>query len=291
MGKLSLTLGSSSSQGTADQPTTTILIMSGDLEQNNVWTMTDAGVIAEEQFVCKFCDKPLYSARSLQIHEARHTETLKYLCSFCDKTFPSEALLARHERTHTGENELLCPLCDCASFREKRALLNHITKMHPMHVTNCDLSEAAMAKEEDLEVEEEDSKAFMESIIMKQTEQNSRPVIATIINSSSPVATLTTTTTSSQQQLQQQANNIRNFPVSSSKSENYVSTTTRSEGSKEARFQCGYCDKSFATPSKVNNLKRDTLSIRVLEPELLGVFGWSRNRYFGLAPIPALILT
>jgi hypothetical protein len=34
-------------------------------------------------------------------------------------------------------------------------------------------------------------------------------------------------------------------------SENYVSTTTKSEGSKEARFQCGYCDKSFATPSKV----------------------------------------
>lgn len=45
---------------------------------------------------------------------------------------------------------------------------------------------------------------------------------------------------------------IRNFPVSSStKSDNYVSTTTRAEGSKEARFQCGYCDKSFATPSKV----------------------------------------
>ena len=35
-------------------------------------------------------------------------------------------------------------------------------------------------------------------------------------------------------------------------SENYVSTTTRTDGgNKEARFQCGYCDKSFATPSKV----------------------------------------
>ena len=51
---------------------------------------------------------------------------------------------------------------------------------------------------------------------------------------------------------------IRNLSSSSSSlnisksSENYVSTTTRStEGSKEARFQCGYCDKSFATPSKV----------------------------------------
>ena len=40
--------------------------------------------------------------------------------------------------------------------------------------------------------------------------------------------------------------------VSPKSSENYVSTTTRNpEGSKEARFQCGYCDKSFATPSKV----------------------------------------
>ena len=29
------------------------------------------------------------------------------------------------------------------------------------------------------------------------------------------------------------------------------SRTSRGEGSKEARFQCGYCDKSFATPSKV----------------------------------------
>ena len=46
-----------------------------------------------------------------------------------------------------------------------------------------------------------------------------------------------------------QPTQIRN--LSSTKSDNYVSTTTRSEGSKEARFQCGYCDKSFATPSKV----------------------------------------
>ena len=39
---------------------------------------------------------------------------------------------------------------------------------------------------------------------------------------------------------------------STKSSENYVSTTTRTDGgNKEARFQCGYCDKSFATPSKV----------------------------------------
>lgn len=48
-----------------------------------------------------------------------------------------------------------------------------------------------------------------------------------------------------------QVSQIRNFPIASSKSDNYVSTTTKSEGAKEARFQCGYCDKSFATPSKV----------------------------------------
>ena len=47
-----------------------------------------------------------------------------------------------------------------------------------------------------------------------------------------------------------QPTQIRNLSSSKS-SENYVSTTTRGEGNKEARFQCGYCDKSFATPSKV----------------------------------------
>ncbi len=255
MGKHSPTLESPGARNTS----TTILIMSRGPDQEvddaqHVWTMTEATGLSnseEDQFVCRFCEKPLYSARSLQIHEARHTEQLKYLCSFCDKTFPSEAVLARHERTHTGENELLCPLCDCASFREKRALVNHITKMHPMHVTNCELSEAALvaAKVEELEEEEEDSKAFIDSIIMKQTEQtNSRSVMATIINTSTAASAVLTTSSSSQQQQQQQ---IRNFPVTSCKSENYVSTTTRSEGSKEARFQCGYCDKSFATPSKV----------------------------------------
>jgi len=167
----------------------------------------------EDQFTCRYCEKVLYSARSLQIHEDRHTETLKYRCIYCDKTFPSQSSMTRHERTHTGEKEYPCVVCE-AGFREKKSLVNHITKMHPMHVDNCDLTQSVSV----------DRKAYlanMESIKSSQNKQIQPPP------------------------------QIRNFPIQSSKSENYVSTTTKSEGSKEARFQCGYCDKSFATPSKV----------------------------------------
>merc|ERR1719350_1814927 len=167
----------------------------------------------EDQFTCRYCEKVLYSARSLQIHEDRHTETLKYRCIYCDKTFPSQSSMTRHERTHTGEKEYPCVVCD-AGFRERKSLVNHITKMHPMHVDNCDLTQSVPV----------DRKAYlanMESIKSSQNKQINPPP------------------------------QIRSFPIPSSKSENYVSTTTKSEGSKEARFQCGYCDKSFATPSKV----------------------------------------
>ena len=167
----------------------------------------------EDQFTCRYCEKLLYSARSLQIHEDRHTETLKYRCIYCDKTFPSQSSLIRHERTHTGEKEYPCVVCE-AGFRERKSLVNHLTKMHPMHVDNCDLTQSVSV----------DRKAYlanMESIKSSQNKQINPP------------------------------SQIRSFPIPSSKSENYVSTTTKSEGSKEARFQCGYCDKSFATPSKV----------------------------------------
>ena len=168
----------------------------------------------EDQFVCRYCEKVLYSARSLQIHEDKHTETLKYRCIYCDKTFPSQSTLSRHERAHTGQTEDYdCNLCE-ESFTERVSLVNHITKMHPVNV-NCDLSQS-------VSVTTGKGATYlvnMESIKPSQT----KPV-----NNSTQIRNLT-----------------------SSKSENYVSTTTRSEGSKEARFQCGYCDKSFATPSKV----------------------------------------
>ena len=166
--------------------------------------------ILEEQFLCRYCDKPLYSARSLQIHEDRHTENLKFLCNYCDKTFPSLNSLTRHEQTHSGGKDYLCPFCEFG-FEEKDSLVNHITKMHSIQLTSSDLQTT------------EDRKPFLSNMETVKSSQI-KPVIT---------------------------QQIRNFPVTSSKSENYVSTTTRSEGSKEARFQCGYCDKSFATPSKV----------------------------------------
>ena len=165
----------------------------------------------EDQFVCRYCEKVLYSARSLQIHEDKHTETLKYRCIYCDKTFPSQNSLSRHERAHTGQSDYECNLCE-DSFPERISLVNHITKMHPV---NCDLSQS-------VSVTTGKGATYlvnMESIKPSQTKPVNNPT------------------------------QIRN--LTSSKSENYVSTTTRNEGSKEARFQCGYCDKSFATPSKV----------------------------------------
>ena len=121
--------------------------------------------------------------------------------------------MARHEQTHAGDKDYLCPFCEFG-FNEKDALVNHITKMHSIQLTSTDT------------ISVEDRKPFLTTSLVETIKSSSQP--------SKPV---------SQQ--------IRTFPVTSSKSENYVSTTTRSEGSKEARFQCGYCDKSFATPSKV----------------------------------------
>ena len=167
-------------------------------------------IVIEDQFICRFCDKPLYSARSLQIHEDKHTENLKFQCTYCDKTFPSLNYLTRHEQTHAGDKDYLCPFCEFG-FNEKDSLVNHITKMHSIQLSSADT------------ISVEDRKPFLTTSLETIKSSQTKPV--------------------SQQ--------IRNFPVTSSKSENYVSTTTRSEGSKEARFQCGYCDKSFATPSKV----------------------------------------
>ena len=166
----------------------------------------------EEQYSCRFCEKVLYSPRSLQIHEDRHRETLKFSCIYCDKTFPTQTTLARHERTHTGEEEYPCAECD-AGFPDKTALVNHTVKMHTVQIEQCDLTQS-------INVERKSYISNMESIKSSQNKQSPDPP------------------------------QIRSFPISS-KSENYVSTTTKSEGSKEARFQCGYCDKSFATPSKV----------------------------------------
>jgi len=166
----------------------------------------------EEQYTCRFCEKVLYSPRSLQIHEDRHRETLKFSCIYCDKTFPTQTTLARHERTHTGEEEYPCAECD-AGFSDKAALVNHTVKMHTVQIEQCDLSQSINV----------DRKAYISTMDSIKSSQNKQ---------STP------------------APQMRSFPISS-KSENYVSTTTKSEGSKEARFQCGYCDKSFATPSKV----------------------------------------
>ncbi len=164
--------------------------------------------VIEEQFICRYCDKPLYSPRSLQLHEDKHTENLKFQCTYCDKTFPNLNSLTRHEQTHSGDKDYLCPFCELG-FNEKNSLVNHITKMHSIHLNTSDL-------------QTEERKPFLSNL-------------ETIKSSQKPI----------------QTQQIRNFPVTSSKSENYVSTTTRAEGSKEARFQCGYCEKSFATPSKV----------------------------------------
>ena len=176
--------------------------------------MNDQEVIVEDQYICRYCDKPLYSARSLQIHEDRHTENLKFQCNYCDKTFPNLNSLTRHEQTHSGEKDYLCPFCELG-FHEKDNLVGHITKMHSIQLSSSDLQT------------NEGRKTFLTSIeTIKTSQQTNKPIVQ----------------------------QIRNFPVSSTistKSENYVSTTTRAEGSKEARFQCGYCDKSFATPSKV----------------------------------------
>ena len=166
----------------------------------------------EEQYTCRFCEKVLYSPRSLQIHEDRHRETLKFSCIYCDKTFPTQTTLARHERTHTGEEEYPCAECD-AGFSDKAALVNHTVKMHTVQIEQCDLTQSINV----------DRKAYISTMDSIKSSQNKQ---------STP------------------APQMRSFPISS-KSENYVSTTTKSEGSKEARFQCGYCDKSFATPSKV----------------------------------------
>ena len=166
----------------------------------------------EQQYTCRFCEKVLYSPRSLQIHEDRHRETLKFSCIYCDKTFPTQTTLARHERTHTGEEEYPCAECD-AGFSDKTALVNHTVKMHTVQIEQCDLTQS-------ITVDRKSYISNMESIKSSQNKQSTPPP------------------------------QIRSFPISS-KSENYVSTTTKSEGSKEARFQCGYCDKSFATPSKV----------------------------------------
>jgi len=163
----------------------------------------------EDQYTCRFCEKVLYSPRSLQMHEERHRETLKFSCIYCDKTFPTQTSLARHERTHTGEEEYPCAECD-AGFSDKAALVNHTVKMHTVQIEQCDLTQSITV----------DRKAYMDSIKSSQNKHEPPPT------------------------------QIRSFPISS-KSDNYVSTTTKSEGSKEARFQCGYCDKSFATPSKV----------------------------------------
>lgn len=165
----------------------------------------------EDQFTCSYCEKVLYSARSLEIHEQRHTETLKFRCIYCDKTFPSQQALTRHERSHTGAAEYECSQCE-EGFAERKALASHLNKMHPV---NCDLTQS---------VSVDNRKTFLANMESIKSSQNK---------------TVNPTT------------QIRNFPITSSKSDNYVSTTTKSEGSKEARFQCGYCDKSFATPSKV----------------------------------------
>ncbi len=67
-----------------------------------------------------------------------------------------------------------------------------------------------------------------------------------------PVATSHKPTITAQPTTKTTGRNYSN--ASNSKGEKYVSTSTRTshgEGSKEVRFQCGYCDKSFAKPSLV----------------------------------------
>jgi len=136
----------------------------------------------------------------------------------CDQAFTSQNCIIRHQRMlEEAEIELLCPHCE-AGFAEQAELINHVTKMHPIAVgivENCDIIRMDGRKPAYITHTMESLKSSQNKLVSPQTHQ------------------------------------IRNFPITSSKSENYVSTTTKSEGSKEARFQCGYCDKSFATPSKV----------------------------------------
>lgn len=92
-----------------------------------------------------------------------------------------------------------------------------------MHPLTCDLTQSVT-----VDTRKTTYLVNMESI--KSPSSSTKQVVSTTINNPTQIQSLS----------------------SSKSSENFVSTTTRTDGgNKEARFQCGYCDKSFATPSKV----------------------------------------
>ena len=112
-----------------------------------------------------------------------------------------------------------------------------------MHPLNCDLTQSVT-----VDTRKTTYLVNMESI-KSPSSSSTKQVVSTTINNPTQIQSLS----------------------SSKSSENFVSTTTRTGekikqytytltvhktgfadgGNKEARFQCGYCDKSFATPSKV----------------------------------------
>ncbi|XP_055606822.1 endothelial zinc finger protein induced by tumor necrosis factor alpha-like [Uranotaenia lowii] len=71
------------------------------------------------------CQKAFKSKKGLDEHVAKHTGEFSIACDICGKGFLNQSYLTAHLRIHTEEKTFRCNICKQATFKSKRALIDH----------------------------------------------------------------------------------------------------------------------------------------------------------------------
>ena len=85
----------------------------------------------EKRYTCETCGKVYKSSVNLLLHfNTIHLGQRHFSCQTCQKLFTRASSLNAHKKLHDGLKQFHCIYCNVAC-REKRNLMNHITKNHP----------------------------------------------------------------------------------------------------------------------------------------------------------------
>ncbi|XP_062563933.1 zinc finger protein 239-like isoform X2 [Armigeres subalbatus] len=91
-------------------------------------------------FHCTFegCLKAFKSKKGLDEHMANHTGNFALSCNICGKGFLKQSNLTSHLRTHADQKTFRCNICKQATFKSKKALLDHRNRHLGLKPFECD---------------------------------------------------------------------------------------------------------------------------------------------------------